>query len=133
MVLGAVPNIPLRNQVARGLMEWGFAAFDSRQLLPGGARVGQALVQGGAADSVALRTTTPVLSSMKRGTVVQTRMEVRYRGPLEAPIRAGQTVAFLRVSAPGQIAHDVPLVAAEDVAEAGLFRRLRNGLVGFVS
>jgi len=133
MVLGAVPNIPMRNQVARNLMEWGFTAFDSRQLLPGGARVGEALVQGGAADSVALQTVAPVLSSMAHGTVADTRLEVRYRGPLEAPVKAGQTVAFLRVSAPGQITHDVPLTAAEDVAEAGLFRRLRNGLVGFVS
>jgi len=128
-----VPNIPMRNQVARDLMEWGFAAFDSRQLLPGGARVGEARVQGGSADSVALRTVAPVLSSTARGTVAETRMEVRYRGPLEAPVKAGQTVAFLRVSAPGQVVHDVPLVAAEDVAEASLFRRLRNGLVGFVS
>ncbi|WP_241557323.1 D-alanyl-D-alanine carboxypeptidase family protein [Croceibacterium ferulae] len=133
IVLGAVPNIPMRNQVARDLMEWGFSAFDSRQLLPGGAPVGEALVQGGAADSVALQTTAPVLSSMARGTVAETRIEVHYRGPLEAPVKAGQTVAFLRVSAPGQVAHDVPLIAAEDVAEAGLFRRLRNGLVGFVS
>lgn len=133
MVLGAVPNIPLRNQVARDLIEWGFAAFDSRQLLPGGARVGQARVQGGSADSVALRTVAPVLTSMARGTVAETRMEVHYRGPLEAPVKAGQTVAFLRVSVPGQLAHDVPLVAGEEVVEASLFRRLRNGLVGFVS
>jgi len=133
MVLGAVPNIPLRNQVARDLMEWGFAAFDSRQLLPGGAQVGLAQVQGGAADSVPLKTVRPVLASMVRGTDAPMSMAVRYRGPLEAPVKAGQTVAFLRVSAPGQQPHDVPLVAAQDVPAAGLWRRLRNGLTGFVS
>ncbi|WP_347303925.1 D-alanyl-D-alanine carboxypeptidase family protein [Croceibacterium sp. TMG7-5b_MA50] len=133
MVLGAVPSIPVRNQVARDLIDWGFTAFDSRQLLPGGAEVGQALVQGGAAGSVALRTAGPVLTSTARGAAVRPEMTIHYRGPLRAPIRAGQTIAFLRVSAPGQTSHDLPLVAGQDVAEADLWQRLGNGISGFFS
>ena len=60
-------------------------------------------------------------------------LSIRYRGPIEAPIAEGQPVAFLRVDIPGQIPHEVPLVAAEPVARANVLERLRNGIVGLLT
>jgi D-alanyl-D-alanine carboxypeptidase (penicillin-binding protein 5/6) len=120
-------------QHARDLLRWGFDAFESRQILPGGLPVGRAAVQNGAAGEVALRTERPVFASVPPDRAGEVRLSIRYRGPVEAPIAEGQEVAYLRVSVPGQLPHDVPLVAAEPVAQANILERLRNGLAGLLT
>lgn len=134
VVLAAAPRGAIRDRAARDLLEWGFAAFDSRRLLPADALVGQALVQDGASRSVALRTPAAVRASFPRGRDAgDVTLTIRYRGPLEAPIDEGQPVAVLRVAVAGQQPHDVPLVAATAVPRANAFQRLRNGLAGWLT
>jgi D-alanyl-D-alanine carboxypeptidase (penicillin-binding protein 5/6) len=133
MVVAAAPTASIRNQTARDLLRWGFEAFESRAILPGDLPVGHAKVQDGAAGTVALLTQRPILASVPQERADEVRLSIRYRGPVEAPIAAGEQVAFLRVEVPGQEPHDVPLVAAEPVERANLFQRLRNGLIGLIS
>lgn len=133
MVLAAAPSASIRNSTARDLLRWGFEAFESRTILPGNLPVGQVKVQNGATGTVALRTKRAILASVPQQRAEEVRLSIRYRGPIEAPITEGQQVAFLHVEVPGQLPHDVPLVAAEPVARANVFERLRNGLVGLVS
>jgi D-alanyl-D-alanine carboxypeptidase (penicillin-binding protein 5/6) len=130
MVVAAAPTASIRNSTARDLLRWGFDAFESRQILPGGLPVGHARVQDGEVGQVALRTARPVLASVPQERAGDVRLSIRYRGPVEAPIAEGQPIAYLRVAVPGQLPHDVPLVAAEPVARANLLERLRNGLTG---
>lgn len=130
MVLAGSPTASIRNKTARDLIRWGFDAFESRGILPAQLPVGEARVQGGAADSVQLQTAGEVLASMPPGSGQAVSLSVRYRGPVEAPVAKGQPVAFLHVTIPGQAPHDVPLVAATAVPEANAFQRLVNGLVG---
>jgi D-alanyl-D-alanine carboxypeptidase (penicillin-binding protein 5/6) len=133
VAIGGAPNSGVRNRAARDLLEWGFAAFNSRTVLPAGAEVGHALVQNGASSSVPLRTAGAVRASFPHGSdPADVSLAIRYRGPLEAPVASGRPSAYLRVSVPGQQPHEVPLVAAEDVAEANVLQRLRNGLAGLV-
>jgi D-alanyl-D-alanine carboxypeptidase (penicillin-binding protein 5/6) len=133
MVVAGAPSASIRNSTARDLMRWGFDAFETRVILPAEMRVGEAKVQNGAQGTVPLQTASEVLASVPPGNAGAASLTVRYRGPVEAPIAAGQPIAFLRVSIPGQTPHDVPLVAAEPVAKANPFQRFINGLVGIVS
>ena len=130
MVIAGAPTATIRNRTARDLLEWGFEAFESRVVLPPDTPVGDALVQNGSSGSVPLRTAHEVLASVPRGGGFDVSLSVRYRGPLEAPIAAGQEVAVLRVRISGQQPHDVPLVAAEAVEKANPFQRLINGIAG---
>ncbi|MEO6040988.1 MAG: D-alanyl-D-alanine carboxypeptidase family protein [Croceibacterium sp.] len=131
VVVAGAPTPTARNRTARDLLEWGFAAFQSRELLPGEAPVGLARVQDGSALEVGLRTAVPVLASMPQGQAPRTpTLEVRYRGPIEAPIMAGQPIATLHISIPGQQPNEIPLLAAAAVAKANWLQRLRNGLFG---
>lgn len=130
MVVAAAPTASIRNSTARDLLRWGFDAFESRQILPGKLAVGHARVQNGAAGAVALQTARPVFASVPQARAAGVKLSIRYRGPIDAPIREGQQVAFLRVAVPGQQPHDVPLVAAEPVARANVLERLRNGFTG---
>lgn len=130
LVIAGAPSAGLRNQVARDLMRWGFDSFEPRSLLPAAASVGRARVQDGALGFVGLETADEVLASLPARDQGQVRFAIRYRGPIEAPIAAGQQVAWLRVVVPGQQPNDVPLVAAEAVPKASPLQRLFNGLAG---
>ncbi|MDI1296791.1 MAG: D-alanyl-D-alanine carboxypeptidase, partial [bacterium] len=55
-------------------------------------------------------------------------VKVVYTGPIKAPIAKGQKIADLIVSTPDTPPQVMPLVAGEDVAAAGVFGRLWNGL-----
>jgi len=130
MVIAGSPSWQIRNHTARELIEWGFDNFSTRELLPAGTRVGTAAVQRGAVTSVPLRTETNVFASLPNGGAAKVQLSLRYRGPLKAPIAEGDEVATLRIAVPGQQPHDVPLVAANAVAGANGWQRLRNGLEG---
>jgi D-alanyl-D-alanine carboxypeptidase (penicillin-binding protein 5/6) len=56
------------------------------------------------------------------------QVKVRYDGPIKAPIKKGQEIAQLVVSTPDTQPQIVPLVAGEDVGEAGFFGRAWIGL-----
>lgn len=129
MVLAASPTARMRDQAARDLLNWGFDAFETRPLLPGKAPVGEALVQDGAARSVRLVTEAPVIVSL-RGDRGPPQLSIRYRGPVEAPVKAGQRIAWLRIDSGDEPPHDVPLVAATAVPAANPWQRLINGLAG---
>jgi D-alanyl-D-alanine carboxypeptidase (penicillin-binding protein 5/6) len=130
MVIAGAPSPAIRNKSSRQLIEWGFRNFSSRELLPKGIAVGEAMVQNGSATSVALATEAPVFANLPVGQDADARLSLRYRGPIEAPIRRGEEVATLRIAIAGQEPHDVPLVAAADVRQANAWQRLRNGVAG---
>jgi D-alanyl-D-alanine carboxypeptidase (penicillin-binding protein 5/6) len=87
-------------------------------------------VQDGSQTTVALHTEGEVFANLPRGSGKGAELSLRYRGPIEAPIEKGARVAMLRVAIAGQEPHDVPLVAAEDIAKANPWQRLRNGVTG---
>jgi len=130
MVIAGAPSPAIRNKSSRQLIEWGFGHFAGRELLPVGAAVGEAMVQNGADTSVALLTEAPVFADLPVGRAAGASLSLRYRGPIEAPIRRGDEVATLRIAIDGQEPHDVPLVAATDVGKANAWQRLRNGIAG---
>ncbi|HSQ95385.1 MAG TPA: D-alanyl-D-alanine carboxypeptidase family protein [Croceibacterium sp.] len=130
MVIAGAPTPAFRTRSARRLIEWGFDNFASHELLPPGSKVGRATVQDGSSTSVPLLTEEAVFANLPVGHSGNAKLSVRYRGPIEAPIRKGAEIATLRIAIAGQEPHDVPLVAAVDVGRANAWQRLRNGLEG---
>lgn len=127
MVLAGAPDDRTRDETARSLLEWGFDAFEQRLIMPERTLIGEAQVQDGARSLVPLRTTQDVIASLPVG-VDETRwtVEVVYRGPVQAPIRAGDSIARLRLSVDGEVALEAPLEAAEAIPEANAFQRIAN-------
>ena len=132
VVLAAAPSGNVRNDAARKLMEWGYSEFTPTVLVPGGTKLGVALVQDGDASSVGLRAAKDVRVALPRGGEPgRVEMAIHYRGPVQAPFAAGDSIARLELTIDGRRALDVPLVADRDVAKAGLFTRIGNGLAGW--
>lgn len=122
-----------RNAAARDYVEWAFASFDDRLMFGAGATVGEARVQNGASRRVSLRPASPIYVSVPKGSDPDLSMRIRYEGPVKAPIKAGDRIAFLELDVAGMPTSRIPLEAAEDVPVAGHFRRLWNGIAGWLS
>jgi D-alanyl-D-alanine carboxypeptidase (penicillin-binding protein 5/6) len=85
-------------------------------------------VQLGSATSVALVAPQNLAVTLPRTASANVQVKVVYTGPIKAPIAKGQQIAQLIVQTPDTPPQIMPLVAGEDVAEAGVFGRLWNGL-----
>lgn len=133
LVLAGVPNGRLRAKIARAYVEWGFSAFERRQLFAPGAVVGEARVQDGDARTVPLKAAGMLAINLPKGSNSPLTATIRYDGPLRAPIAAGQEVAVMEVTAEGVSPARIPLYAAEAVGTAGLFDRIVNAALGLFS
>ncbi len=129
-VLAGMNSWNERVQESTRLMQWGFNAWQAKPLFKQGAEVAKAKVQMGSSSEVPLvaprdlAVTVPAGLSLTR----QMQVKVRYDGPIKAPIKKGQQVAELVVSTGDTTPQVVPLVAGEDVGEAGFFGRAWIGL-----
>lgn len=132
MVVAGVDRHQDRASAAAALMDWGFAAFDSRPLFPAGAKVGDAAVQGGMARSVPLVTPAAYSAASPRGTRQPVALRLIYDGPIPAPIRQGMVVGSLEMRVGNQPPQRLPLVAGASVAAANPLQRLFNGLAGLL-
>lgn len=130
LVINGLERQDERKNEAVKLLEWGFKTLTEYKLFDVGEVVGQARVWGGSrmflplvgADGV--QVVFPRLPANQR-----LRAEIIYKSPLKAPIAKGDVVARLRISTPSQAVSEVPLVAAEDVAAAGVLSRGLDTLV----
>jgi D-alanyl-D-alanine carboxypeptidase (penicillin-binding protein 5/6) len=132
MVIAGAPTARIQRQTSREFLEWGFRAFEGRELFPKDAVVGEARVQGGAARSVGLLAARTVGYDLPLGQTGSVKLTVRYEGPLRAPVKQGEQVAELEISVEGLKPSRVPLHAAAEVAEANLLQRLVNGIAGLI-
>lgn len=119
-----------RNSASVEMMEWGFEAFDTRNLYPRGGYVGEALVQEGARNTVPLVAAGPIAAALPQGSTAAPKLTIRYDGPLQAPLEKGERVAELEIAVEGEAPSHVPLVTGAAVAGANDWQRLKNGVVG---
>jgi len=132
MVVAGVDRPKDRARAAADLMEWGFSAFAARPLFGAGSTVSSARVQDGEAGAVPLLAPVDYAASGPVGTRDPIRLAIVYNGPLKAPIRKGSVVAELQIAVGSAPPNRVPLIAGADVARAGPFTRLLNGLRGLI-
>lgn len=133
MVIAASDSGRDRKLAARQLIEWGFSRFADRPLFSAGTVVGTAQVQNGMQSDVALAAPAGISATFLAGQQAAVKLTIRYEGPLQAPVRKGERIAELEIEVAGRPPSLVPLVTAEAVEKAGLWRRLVNGVTGMFS
>jgi D-alanyl-D-alanine carboxypeptidase (penicillin-binding protein 5/6) len=112
-----------RGDEARKLLEWGFHSFEPRLLFQPGEVVGAASVYGGASSEVPLTCDAPVKVFLTRGGQERLTAKIVYRGPLPAPVAAGDAVATLKVWRGDTLALEAPLRTQKAIALGGLGKR----------
>jgi len=127
MVVAGMSSEKARRDEAERLMAWGFDAWEGREVVPAGAKVGQIDVGQGAKPTLAAEAAIPVRMTVPAGYRGGYRATVRSRSPLAAPIARGTRVADLIVTPDGLPPQITPLLAATDVGEGGWLDRARTG------
>jgi serine-type D-Ala-D-Ala carboxypeptidase (penicillin-binding protein 5/6) len=130
VVIGRSPTEPGRAAAATKLIEWGFAAFESKPFLTSDWVVGTVKVQDGDARDVPVSVPRAFAIATIKGLPSRISARIVYDGPVRAPIAKGAPVARLIVSGTGLPDHAIPLVAGVAVNKAGPIDRLVNALLG---
>ncbi len=128
-VVAGLPSWNARVQESTRLIQWGFNAWTAKPLFQAGAKVGSAQVQLGSSSQVTLVAPRALAVTVPAGLASgATSMKIRYQGPLAAPIKKGDHIADLVITTTDTPPQVVPLVAGEDVGQAGFFGRVWIGL-----
>ena len=127
-VLAGLDSYGSRVEESVKFMNWGFNAWEPKKLFDKGTKVQNAEVQLGDSSTVALVAAKDLYATLPKGSDGKISMKVTYDGPIKAPIVKGQPIATLIVTSEDAGPQRVPLVAGEDIGEAGFFNRAWAGL-----
>ncbi|MGZ5917796.1 MAG: D-alanyl-D-alanine carboxypeptidase family protein, partial [Methyloceanibacter sp.] len=119
-----------REEEPRKLLEWGFKNFKPFRLFDQGEKVSDALVWGGQRHYLPLvgdHNIDIILPATSSGKI---SARIVYDGPIKAPIRKGDRVAVLRVTADDTNAtNDIPLYAGDDIDQSNFAMRGLDSLL----
>ncbi len=113
-----------RSEEAERLMSWGFREFNNFKILNKGQNVASAKVWYGKDKTVNLMVADDVLKTVHRSQQENVKVTAEFDEPVKAPLKAGQEVGTVKIEIEGQPTLNVPLVAANDVAETGMLGKL---------
>ena len=128
LVLNGLPNVRTRSKESERLLEWGFREFNNYKLFSAGETVTQASVWLGDVDQMPLVVENDLVITIPKKSRRKMQVSALFEEPVPTPIRVGQQIALLQVSAPGFETLEVPLVAGEGVGQLGLLGRLVSAL-----
>ena len=106
------------------LLEWGFREFDNYPLLSAGEVIKEANVWLGTEPTVDLIIEDDLNLTLHKKARREMVVKVERTRTIPAPVKKGDQVAFLIVSAPGEETIKVPLLAASDIERLGLVGRV---------
>ena len=128
MVVAGLDSYSGRADESVRFMNWGFRSWKARPIAAKGRKIGDVEVQGGSDTTVGVIAPRDLNATVPAGTSPQMQGKIVYQGPVKAPIKAGAHIADLVVETPGMPTQTLPLVAEQEVGEAGFFRRAWQGL-----
>ncbi|MCI5634062.1 MAG: D-alanyl-D-alanine carboxypeptidase [Alphaproteobacteria bacterium] len=121
-----------RSEEAERLMSWGFREFNNFKIFNKGQNIAAAKVWYGKDKTVNLTVADDVLKTVHRSQQENVEVTAEFDEPVKAPIKAGQKIGDIKIEIEGQPMLNVPLVAADDVAETGMLGKLWANIKYFV-
>jgi len=116
-----------RGEEGARVLDMGFREFRAYQLFKANDIAGTVPVFGGSVDTVPVTTGKPLAVTLQVDSRAKMVVAIKAMAPVAAPIKAGQQVGTLTVSAPDFPTLSVPLYAAQDVGRANIFSRMFTG------
>jgi D-alanyl-D-alanine carboxypeptidase (penicillin-binding protein 5/6) len=107
--------------IAQRLMSNAFAQYSMSTVLKKGAKVGEAIVVDGASKSVTAVAAEDAKALVKRGEEAQVKVAF-HGGSITAPVRAGQPVGAITVTAPGS-QQKIAAVAGDNVDKQAWWKK----------
>jgi D-alanyl-D-alanine carboxypeptidase (penicillin-binding protein 5/6) len=105
------------------LLNYGFQYYDSVKLYAKNQPVASLPIWKGSGNSVNAGFLNDLYVSLPKGQADKVKASLESRQPLLAPVAAGQKIGVMRLTLDGKPYAELPVVALEDVALAGIFGR----------
>ena len=128
LVVNGLASRKQRTRETVRLLDWAYREFDNFKLFGAGETVDNAAVWLGEDVEVPLIIENEVTLTLPRKSRRKMEVKVSYDGPIAAPIRSGERLAMLTISAPDAETQQIPLIAGKNVSRLGMFGRLSAAL-----
>ncbi len=127
VVMGA-PSEKSRANDNQALLNYGFRFFETQKLYPASKALATPELWKGAEATLPLGVAEDVLVTLPRGRYGDLKASLEMPSRLVAPIAKGQKVGTLRISLDDKVVLERPLVALQEGAEGGFFKRMSDGV-----
>jgi serine-type D-Ala-D-Ala carboxypeptidase (penicillin-binding protein 5/6) len=124
MVLNGMTSVRQRSQESLRVMEWAFRTFKPYALFKKEEVITKADIWLGTASTVPLIIPEALKMTLSRDARAKMKVVVRMSNPVAAPVRKGQQLATLVITAPNLKTREIPLIAAEEVRQLGFVGRI---------
>src|SRR5207253_1020212 len=124
LVLNGLPSMKARATESERLIEWAFREYNDYQLFAVGDKIDDAEVWLGAEPKVPMTVDKDFLVTLPRKSRKDMKVTIAYDKPVPAPIKKGDRLGKLVVSAPEMAPAGAPRVAAGNVDRIGPVGRI---------
>jgi D-alanyl-D-alanine carboxypeptidase (penicillin-binding protein 5/6) len=129
MVINGLPSDKARTEESLKLITWAMRTFGTYKLYEKGQLVDNAAVWLGAENELPLTVEKDCYITLPKAARKGMTVELKYEGPISAPISKGDVVGKLVISAPTLAQPiEVPLVAAVTIDKASFWKRIKDSL-----
>ncbi|MDD3352698.1 D-alanyl-D-alanine carboxypeptidase family protein [Zoogloea sp.] len=118
----------VRAQESQKLLNWGYLAFDTAKLYTANQAVQEFRIWKGQENKIKAGFQKDFVMSLPKGDADKIKANVVSQQPIMAPVSKGQPIATLQLSLNDKPLGEYPLVALDDVPEAGWFGRLWDAI-----
>ncbi len=120
-----------RAQESQKLLTYGFRYFETTRLYQQYQVLETAKVWKGVSNQLQLGVTEDLYATLPRGHEANLRADIQINSNIKAPIRAGAQLGNLVIRLDDDIITQKPLVALENIEQAGIFKSIWHSLVMF--
>ena len=131
LVLNGLPTMKARAQESERLIDWAFREFNDYRLFAAGDKVEDGDVWLGAEAKVPLTVAKDFVVTLPRKSRRDMKVAIDYDRPIPAPVKQGDTVGKIVMTAPDVPAMEAPLIAAESVDRMNALGRIAT-LAGYL-
>jgi D-alanyl-D-alanine carboxypeptidase (penicillin-binding protein 5/6) len=132
LVLGGLPTMKARAQESERLLEWAFREYNNYKLFSAGDKVDDADVWLGAEGKVPMTVDKDLVVTLPRKSRKDMKVTVSYDRPVPAPIKKGDQIGKIVVTAPDVPPAETPLYAGASVDRMGVFGRVAMAAAGWI-
>ncbi len=122
-VLMGANSLESRAQESQKLLNWGFQNFDSVKLYSKGQVLEQSPLWKGSQNQLKIGFNRDVVVTLPKGMEGKVKSTLERKDPMVAPMQENAKVGVMKVNLDGKPLLEIPVVALETVAQAGIFGR----------
>jgi D-alanyl-D-alanine carboxypeptidase (penicillin-binding protein 5/6) len=112
-----------RAQETQKLLNYGFRFYETHKLYQANQELQKIHVWQGEKDDLAIGTADATYLTIPRGQYDNLKPVIEFQSEMIAPVSKGQTIGTLKVTLADKELAKIPLIALEDVAQGGFFKR----------